>query len=389
MSLETGDETGSGTIAGYPTDLAFVSVAALAGYLLVTSLSSGDPLRFVSSLPVLFVLPGYALVSLLFPASERPARQDAPVERRPRPGGIDGVERLGLSLGLSLATLPPLVIGLPLTQWGLTVTSAAASLTIVTVVAAQLAVVRRLRLPQGERYRATPRRVINRLVAPTTDSRAVVSSFLLIVAMLAAVGVLVAAVTVPLGSASYTELGLYEEDEEGSLVTADYPSTVAPGESIPVIVGVENQEGEEMTYTVVIQQQIHENDEVQNRTELDRIDYRVGDGGTAYGERAVAPTVEDRTVKITALLYETTDDETVPTVPTSDTADEEVYFWTNATDTPEESPANESDDGADTDGPPDDTPAADDDDGPPDDTPVADDDDDGFFPFDVGLFVHH
>jgi len=103
----------------------------------------------------------------------------------------------------------------------------------------------------------------------------------------------------------YTELALYSEDEDGELVAGALPSEVEPGESIPLTVSIENQEGDQQRYTVVVQEQVIEDGEVVERTELRRIDATVSDGATASGERSVTPTAgPGETVRISMLLYQ-------------------------------------------------------------------------------------
>lgn len=335
MSLETDEETRSRTGWWYPIDLAFVSVAVIVGYLIVTTLASGSAVRLIAAVPLLFFLPGYAIVALCFPANERRVRPEGTGRERSRPAGIDTTERLGLSVALSIAVIPVLVVALPLTNWGLDPDVAAATLAVVTIVVAQLAAIRRARLSDRDRFRVAPGRTLTTLRgSEQSASIARVSSIVLVVTMVLAGLVVIVALSSPLSAAQYTEIGLYSEDEDEYDVDADLPSTVEPGESIPLAVGVENQEGEEKTYTVVVQEQRLEGDEVVDRTELLRIDYRVSDGGTAYGDRTITPTADEGAVRISFLLYETVDgdDSDLPSIPTNENADDDVYFWTTVAD---------------------------------------------------------
>ncbi|MFA9416666.1 DUF1616 domain-containing protein [Natrinema sp. HArc-T2] len=45
---------------------------------------------------------------------------------------------------------------------------------------------------------------------------------------------------------------LLTEDETGELVASGYPSEIDAGNSIPLVVAVENQEGQAMGYTAVV-----------------------------------------------------------------------------------------------------------------------------------------
>jgi len=77
---------------------------------------------------VLF-LPGYMLISALYPRSDE----------------IDGIERLALSIGLSLAIVPLIGLVLNYTPWGIRLTPIVVSLAVVVMVLAVVCVVRRFR----------------------------------------------------------------------------------------------------------------------------------------------------------------------------------------------------------------------------------------------------
>jgi len=136
-------------------------------------------------------------------------------------------------------------------------------------------------------------------------------------------------VLLPVSAGGYTELALYSETEDGELVAGEFPSEIAPGTSIPMTVAIENQEGTQQEYSVVIQQQILEGDAVVERTELQRLNTTVADGTTARSERSVTPTVAaTETVRISVLLYH----DEPPATPTNENAAEETHFWVNVTD---------------------------------------------------------
>jgi uncharacterized membrane protein len=64
--------------------------------ILVIAFVPDSPLRIVLGIPFILLFPGYTLICLLFPGKR----------------DLDGVERLALSLGLSIAVVP--LIGLAL-----------------------------------------------------------------------------------------------------------------------------------------------------------------------------------------------------------------------------------------------------------------------------------
>lgn len=375
MSLRTAAKTRLSVVRGYPADLALVSIAAVVGYYAVTTLPAGSVLRLLIAFPFAFFFPGYALVCGLFPGSERPTRPAR--SNASRPGGIDTVERLGLAFALSLGIVAATVLALPLTDWGLATGPAAGAFAAFTVGVAQLGAVRRVRLPTNERFVVSPLDEFVRIGGTGFESGdASASSIGLLLAVIVAGIVLTVAVAAPLSAAEYTELGLYAESEDGQYVAGDLPTAVEPGEPIPVVVAVENQEGEARNYTVVVQEQRLESGggEVVDRTRLQRIDYRVDDGDVTYEELTVTPTVAEGPVRLAFLLYET-DEGAIPDRPTNENADQDVYFWTTVT-TGADDAAGDADA---------DAPAGDDSSGEAEDD-VADDseeDDDDGFTFDL------
>nr|WP_222918389.1 DUF1616 domain-containing protein [Natrinema sp. SYSU A 869] len=326
MSHEMSTWTRFGVVRRYPFDLAAVSVGAVAAYLLVISFASENPLRLFVTVPLALFLPGYALVSVLFPAGERDARETAATAAERRPRGIDGIERAGLAFVLSLAVVPLVVLLLPLGGIGLTTTSIAAALGFVTVAIAQLGVVRRLQVPDGERFTVSPIASLGGLSGDNAIATA--SSVLLVLAIGTAVSALLVAFLVPASAGGFTELALYSEDEDGEVVAGELPSEIESGESIPLTIAIENQEGADRDYTVVVQEQTLEDGAVVDRTELRRIDATVSDGATGTGERTITPTAESgETVRISVLLYE----DEPPATPTNENAAEETHFWVSVT----------------------------------------------------------
>ncbi|RQG97158.1 DUF1616 domain-containing protein [Natrarchaeobius chitinivorans] len=334
MSFRTRTRTRLGYLLSYPFDLAVVSIVTVLAYVVVTTLPEGSLPGLFLTVPFALFLPGYALVSVLFPATERTARETARSEMETRPGGIDVAERLGLSFALSIVIVPLVVLSLSVTEWGLGTQSIAAGLGLIIVALAQLGAIRRLRTPESERFTVSPVATIVGLQRED-GALATASSTLLVVAIGTAIAALLVAFLLPASAGGFTELALYSENEDGDLVAGDIPNEVGPGESVPVTISLENQEGERMEYTVVVQQQVLEDDVVVDRTDLQEIEADVSDGGTVTSDQQITPTTgPGETVRISVLLYEGD----APVSPTNENADEDVYFWvtTTADETPEE-----------------------------------------------------
>jgi len=94
------------------------------------------PIRIIPGLPLVLFLPGYSLIAALFP----------------RKDDLDGIERVALSFGLSIAISPLLGLALNYTPFGIRLSPILALLSLFTVSFAIGALVRRSMIPEGERF---------------------------------------------------------------------------------------------------------------------------------------------------------------------------------------------------------------------------------------------
>lgn len=319
-------------VTGVPTDLVGVAGFVVIATVLVTVVDVSSPLiRAAIGLPLLFFVPGYVTVSALFPRRS-PAR-DATADGRllPRQAvAMSDVERAALSFGVSFALLPLLALVVAATPWGYTGPVVVATVACFAVIGAGVAAVRRLSVPAADRYSVAFDRRLEAARAAIFDAE---SSLLVAVNVALVLAVVLALTTAgyafvsPQDGEQYTSLRLLTENESGELVASGYPSEIESGESIPLVIGVENREDRSLNYTVVVQEQRLENDSVVERTELQRFSRRVGEGATEYADRNVTPTADEGTVRISVLLYA----DGVPETPTHENAYRHAYFWTTVT----------------------------------------------------------
>ena len=75
------------------------------------------PVRIILGLPLVLFLPGYALIATLFPQK----------------GDLDGIERIALSFGLSIAITPLLGLALNYTPFGIRLTPILTILSVFTI----------------------------------------------------------------------------------------------------------------------------------------------------------------------------------------------------------------------------------------------------------------
>lgn len=334
MSSQTETASGIGVVRRYPLDLAACTGLAAICWYAVRSLPAGSRLRIAFALPLLCLLPGFAVVATLFPGAANRTRSGG--GRGTRAGGITILERFALSFALSLATLPMIVLVLGVTSAGLEADLAATAVAAVAIGGAQVGVWRRWQLPVAERFVARPGRWLAGLTPDSTDARATVSVVVLLATICLAGGLLGFALATPTSGAEYSQLALYGEDENGSQTIGAVPNGIEPEGEIPLAIEVTNEHREHRNYTVVIQEQNVTDGTVTERRTLERIEYELDAGGSARGEATISPEAElGETVRIVALMYDT-DRGAVPANPTTDNADDYVYFHTTVTEDPDD-----------------------------------------------------
>jgi len=196
----------------------------------VIILLPSDMLRIILGLPFLLLFPGYTLIAALFV----------------KKADLDGIERVALSLGLSIAVVPLLGLALNYTPWGIRLYPV-----LITVIAFTLAMcivtwLRRRRLPGEERFAISFSFNTAGWMGSSKLDRAL--TVLLALAILVAVGTLIYVISTPKVGEKFTEfyiLGLGGK-------AADYPRELYVGQQASVIVGIVNHESGDTSYRVEV-----------------------------------------------------------------------------------------------------------------------------------------
>ncbi len=208
---------------------------------LVFCLSLGPLVWFTSGAPravfgILFVLllPGYVLVSALFPGRT----------------SLTGLERLALTLGLSLAVVALGGLGLNYTPWGINVYPVTIFLSSFVVAIAAVAWYRRQRISPEERF--GPWRGLRfPSLGASWNGQSPLSRILTLGVILSAMVALVMTgylIAAPKPGESFTEFYIL-----GSSGKADgYPKTLIQGETTSVTVWIVNREFKRATYRLEV-----------------------------------------------------------------------------------------------------------------------------------------
>lgn len=329
-----------------PADLAATALLTLVtmGVVLIPVVNE-TPLRIVFGLPFVLFLPGYAFIAALFPeAGSPPAPESDDADSRLRDRGIDGIERVALSFGLSIAIVPLLGLVLNFTPWGIRLLPILLTVSGFTFACVIVGTVRRWALPADEQfvvpYRDWMAQAHTEVFEPDDRTDALLN-VMLALSILLAVSTVGYAVMVPPDGERFTEFYVLTETEDGDLVAANYPDDLVLGEPEPIVVGVENNEHESVGYTVIVQLQDvvfeeannHTIATVQDREELLRFEASLAHNETLHEEielRAENPEFVGDDRRVQFLLY--ADHEgPVPAEPDRENAYRDLHLWSNVT----------------------------------------------------------
>lgn len=177
-------------------------------------------------MPFILFFPGYTLIAALFP------RRD----------DLDGIERVALSFGLSIAVVPLIGLGLNYTPWGIRLCPIFISLIVFITAMSGIAMYRRSRLEEGEYF--FPSFEVNMPQWESLSRLDKILSITLVLSILFAIGSIAYVVTTPKVGEKFTEF--YILGPGG--MAENYPSELKVGEYGEVILGVVNHEYKEINY---------------------------------------------------------------------------------------------------------------------------------------------
>lgn len=330
-----------GPVRRLPVDLALVVAGTvLTNVTVLAPVVRETPLRVVLGLPFVLFLPGYAFIAALFPeAGEAPTATDNAEEEgtdsRLVDRGIDGIERVALSFGLSIAIVPLIGLVLNFTPWGIRLGPILLSVSGFTLIAVVVAQYRRERLPPEERFHVPFAAWIDTAVTEITepaDRTDAALNVLLAVSVILAVASVGYAVAVPPQGERFTEFYILTEDEDNELVAAEYATEFVVGESDSLVLGISNQEHREVEYTVLIELQRveHVNNtttRVLERSELQRFDVTLAHNETELRNLTITPDLAGEGLRLQFLLF----DESQPVVSDREAAYRDLHLWINVT----------------------------------------------------------
>jgi uncharacterized membrane protein len=218
-----------------PGDL-LISVGLSVATLFFTLLSplSDTPVRVPLGLLMVLFVPGYTLIAALFPRKE----------------DLDGIERVALSFGLSIAVVPLMGLGLNYTPWGIRLTPVVISISLFTIAMSAAAYLRRMSLPFNERFSVEFMKGFETIKSEISEGdrsridRAL--TVLLVLSIILSVSALAYVIVTPKQGEKFTEFYILGPNGKAY----DYPTKVLAGNKSTVIVGVVNHEYSTINYTM-------------------------------------------------------------------------------------------------------------------------------------------
>jgi uncharacterized membrane protein len=272
-----------------------------------------------------FFLPGYGLLSLLFP------RHGGEEKETIGRAGLSWPRRVVLSFGASIAILPILGIVLAVTGLGVERPTVVIALAVTTVGLTLIAGARRLQIPEHERYNVPFGRTYDELRAAFPGGGPVNKwwNVLLVVLAISALVTLTYALVVPPEGEGYTQFYLLNETSDGELVASGYPEDLTDGESYELYVGIDNYERVRTTYSVVTELQYVQTSggeiTVVTRQPLDSFDVTLDPGETVREGRPIRPELNGEELRLIYYLYKGDP----PEEPNTETAYRSIHVWVN------------------------------------------------------------
>lgn len=321
-----------GWLRGLPADIAaVVAIVGLTVAIISLPVVRETWFRILFGLPFVLFVPGYAFIAALFPEAGSSPTEDANATTV-EDGGIDGLERVALSVGTSIVVVPLIGLVLNFTPWGIRLVPIIVSVSGFTLTMAAIATYRRNELPTTDRFGVPYRRWINegRSAILNPESRGdKVLNILLVASLLLAIGSVGYAVAIPKQGESFSEFYLLTEGQDGELIADDYPQNLTVGEEESLYVGIGNHEHRTVNYTVMVLLQDvqfqNNSSDVLRQERLGRFQTTLETNETWQRNHTVTPTMTGERLRLTYLLYRGD----APSDPSIENAYQEVHLWVN------------------------------------------------------------
>ena len=271
----------------FPSDLLIVAGLVILTdiFVLIPALNE-SLIRTALSLFLVIFLPGYALIAMLFPEKT----------------GLESIERIALSIGLSVAIVPLIGLGLNFTSWGIKEIPLLSSISVFTLLLSVLAYARRRRLPEekvfGTSLRAGALNLMNGALEKSESKTENVLKIFLVISFLVLIGAFGYVTFVPHENEPFTDFYLLGPQGMADNYTTEYVS----GGNATYIIGITNNEYRTMNYTMEVRL---ENQSLPLPVKLQNI--QLAHNTTLEEPLVITPPIEGNDMKLEFLLFNETE----------------------------------------------------------------------------------
>jgi len=284
----------------FPSDLLLVAgLVILTDIFVLIPVLSGSLIRTALGLPLILFLPGYALIAMLFPEKS----------------GLEGMERIALSVAMSVAVVSLIGLALSYTPWEIKEMPLITSVSIFTLIMLATAYVRRNSLPADRKFEVPFRALAFTLLSgimgepesKTEKNLRIILALSFLILLVTGVYVIL----VPQDKEPYTEFYVLGANGTANNYKTDY----IQGESGTYFIGITNNEHRTMDYTMEVRLK---NQSLPLPENLQHI--KLAHNKTLVEPLEITPSVEGENMKLEFLLF----NETEKNIPYKD-----LRLWIN------------------------------------------------------------
>ncbi len=241
----------------YFFDLKFLLLLTVGALMvLYVPLVSDTVLRVLFTVPLILFIPGYALISLLFPSRE----------------DISSLERILLAFGMSFVLAALVGLMLNYTPWGIQLETVSAALISVSWFILIFAYYRRALLDPEARFAVSFRRLVHCFqVVITPGPGPEQSRFLsrmLTFSIILAIGTTVLVMAIPKDGEKFSEFYILGENGEA----VQYPQKIIAQEPQQVVIGIRNHEYRDVLYMIEVFAVDQNTDVISNSTKINSME---------------------------------------------------------------------------------------------------------------------
>lgn len=227
-------EIKSGTGSNYHDLILVLMVTIFAIISVVVPVLNDSFIRTIFGLLFILFLPGYSLIAALFPKIR----------------DLDGIERVALSFGLSIAVAPLIGLGLNYTPFGIRLTPILVSLSIFTISMLFIAFIRRRRIPEDDRFSVDFGGFFKSIRSSFSHENRTdkILSLVLVASIILAISMTTYVIVSPKEGEKFTEFYILGPNGKAS----DYPTNLTAGGRGNLTIGIVNHEYANITYKLAV-----------------------------------------------------------------------------------------------------------------------------------------